>query len=266
MDDLRQETLRKLNGIVLYNTCISLASECDYFHYDSALDSGSSIVRFSTDQTDFIFNKKKCHGGPWKNHATAMYEIVNIVPETLIKLMVHASFFSFGQLSLDPILHHGDLNEDERGLVCLACFDLSVLYPNVSLQEALERFVKEMLPQYEQKLSSWAYEVMPSLKEGEINHVELDKYERNPAARKACLEAHGHACMICGFDFGKVYGEEFEGKIEVHHIVPISAFEGEHKVDPIKDLIPVCPNCHLALHSKPGGVYTPDELKRKLKQ
>ena len=28
------------------------------------------------------------------------------------------------------------------------------------------------------------------------------------------------------------------------------------------DLIPVCPNCHTALHSKKGGVYTIEELKK----
>jgi hypothetical protein len=35
-------------------------------------------------------------------------------------------------------------------------------------------------------------------------------------------------------------------------------------VDPIRDLIPVCSNCHTALHSKKDGCYTPDELRRKI--
>ena len=70
--------------------------------------------------------------------------------------------------------------------------------------------------------------------------------------------------LICGIDFGKTYGPEFAGKIEVHHLVPISEIGEEYVVDPVRDLIPVCPNCHTALHSKEGGVYTPDELRRIL--
>lgn len=40
------------------------------------------------------------------------------------------------------------------------------------------------------------------------------------------------------------------GIIEVHHIVPISQIGKEYEVDPINDLVPLCPNCHTALHSK----------------
>ena len=69
-----------------------------------------------------------------------------------------------------------------------------------------------------------------------------------------------------GMDFGKVYGPAFADKIEVHHLVPISEIGKEYVVDPVKDLVPVCPNCHMALHSKKGGVYTIEELKALLKK
>ena len=43
----------------------------------------------------------------------------------------------------------------------------------------------------------------------------------------------------------------------------ISSFNGdEHEIDAIKDLIPVCPNCHAMLHRKIKGKYLiPEELK-----
>jgi len=66
-------------------------------------------------------------------------------------------------------------------------------------------------------------------------------------------------------DFGKFYGEEFSGLIEVHHIVPLSQIKKGYKVDPIHDLVPVCPNCHAALHSKKDGVYSVEELRLKLR-
>ena len=86
-----------------------------------------------------------------------------------------------------------------------------------------------------------------------------------PEQRKGCtisfdfqknIAHYGTACQICGFDFGKAYGPAFAGKIEVHHIVPLSEIREDYAVDPIHDLIPVCSNCHTALHSKKDGVQT----------
>lgn len=103
--------------------------------------------------------------------------------------------------------------------------------------------------------------VAPLLVEGSRCTVELDRFERSREAREACIAAHGAVCSICGFDFGKAYGPRFSGIVQVHHIVPLSVVDSEHDVDPVTDLIPVCPNCHVALHSKPGGVYSPGELR-----
>lgn len=80
--------------------------------------------------------------------------------------------------------------------------------------------------------------------------VLVNKYERNPIARRKCLELHGTNCTICGFNAAKVYGNNFKDKIEVHHIIPINEIHGDYKVDPATDLVPVCPNCHMMLHSK----------------
>ena len=102
--------------------------------------------------------------------------------------------------------------------------------------------------------------------EGARCGIAADRYERSSSARQACLQANGNACAICGFDFAKAYGPEFVGIIQVHHITPISEIGHEYQVDPIHDLIPVCPNCHVALHSKPGGTYTPDELRALLRR
>jgi 5-methylcytosine-specific restriction protein A len=49
-------------------------------------------------------------------------------------------------------------------------------------------------------------------------------------------------------DFGKRYGRLGLGFIHVHHLVPISAIGSEYRVDPLADLVPVCPNCHAMLH------------------
>jgi len=100
--------------------------------------------------------------------------------------------------------------------------------------------------------------------EGAKKMVIVNFYERNDKARRDCVKANGHICKICKFDFSGVYGDEFEGKIHVHHIKPLSEIDETYEVDPVNDLIPVCPNCHMVLHSKKNGVYTVDEVKKML--
>lgn len=105
---------------------------------------------------------------------------------------------------------------------------------------------------------------LKDLHEGAPITVELTKYERNKEARLLCIKHYGATCAVCGFDFGKVYGDNFEGMIEVHHKKPLYDIKEDYVVDPIYDLIPVCPNCHSAIHSKKDGFYTIEELKKCL--
>ncbi|MDL2215456.1 HNH endonuclease [Ruminococcaceae bacterium OttesenSCG-928-N02] len=104
------------------------------------------------------------------------------------------------------------------------------------------------------------------LLEGEKKTVTINAYERNPNARKRCIQYHGDSCSVCGFRFADVFGDDFEGVIHVHHLKPLSEVSQEYIVDPIKDLAPVCPNCHLVIHSKPGGAYSIDEAKAMLRK
>jgi len=101
--------------------------------------------------------------------------------------------------------------------------------------------------------------------EGAKRQVLVNSYERNYKARQICIEHYGYICSVCGFDFAKFYGSEFEGKIHVHHLKSLSEINEEYVVDPINDLRPVCPNCHLALHSNVGDKpYNIEELKEKI--
>lgn len=101
--------------------------------------------------------------------------------------------------------------------------------------------------------------------EGALKKMVVNAYERNPQARIKCIAFFGAKCQICGFDFSKFYGNRFLGMIQVHHIKPLSEIKSDYKVNPETDLIPVCPNCHAALHSKMPP-YTPEELKELLKK
>ena len=62
------------------------------------------------------------------------------------------------------------------------------------------------------------------------------------------IDHYGSSCIICGYNFENQFGPVGQGYIHVHHVVPLANVNAEYVVDPIKDLRPVCPNCHAMLH------------------
>ncbi len=86
--------------------------------------------------------------------------------------------------------------------------------------------------------------------EGITRKIMINTFERDPEARKDCIRHYGSKCFICGFDFEEKYGVIGKGYIHVHHIVPLSDIREEYQIDPIKDLRPVCPNCHAIIHTE----------------
>lgn len=107
-------------------------------------------------------------------------------------------------------------------------------------------------------------EAVEGYREGNCTRVLTNKYERNPSNRLLCLEKYGYSCQICGFDFEKRYGDIGHNFIHVHHITPVSQIGSDYIINPLEDLIPVCPNCHAMLHSSNPPI-SPEELKKRLK-
>lgn len=101
--------------------------------------------------------------------------------------------------------------------------------------------------------------------EGATRTVTVNLYERNAAARAACIAHYGTRCRVCRIDFGARYGAIGEGFIHVHHVKPLSEIRAEYVVDPIGDLRPVCPNCHAMLHRQDPPLTIAD-LARIMKQ
>jgi len=98
-----------------------------------------------------------------------------------------------------------------------------------------------------------------SFLEGKANRVFQTRYERDNGARKICLDHYGYKCKVCDFDFLETYGLIGFKFIHVHHLIEVSN-NGVRQTNPIKDLRPVCPNCHAMLHKK-NPCYTIEELK-----
>lgn len=112
---------------------------------------------------------------------------------------------------------------------------------------------------------SFQFDENELFKEGKVIQVFTNRYERNQKARLECIKHYGNKCNVCGFDFGETYGDIAKGFIHVHHKVGLAEINEEYNVDPINDLIPVCANCHSAIHlTKPA--MTIDELKKRMKK
>ena len=117
----------------------------------------------------------------------------------------------------------------------------------------------------EQEQYSYTPEVEEEYFEGDKKEKWSTYYERNPKARRECLEHHGYSCKVCDFNFEKVYGDMGKEYIHVHHINPIATIKKKYKIDPKNELVPVCANCHAMLHIGTKTLRI-DELKKRMRK
>ena len=110
----------------------------------------------------------------------------------------------------------------------------------------------------------FAYE-QQILLEGARKEIESNIYERNSTARQKCLEYHGYSCKVCKRPMEQMYGITGKYIIEVHHIIPLSQIGKQYIIDPVKDLVPICPNCHTIIHTKRDPCYTIEEAQEMIK-
>jgi len=99
--------------------------------------------------------------------------------------------------------------------------------------------------------------------EGNATKNESTRYERDHRNRAASIAIWGCNCRVCGLDFGSRYGDAAKGFIHVHHTTPVSALKPGAIVNPARDLIPLCPNCHAVAHLREPP-FTVDEIRAML--
>lgn len=100
------------------------------------------------------------------------------------------------------------------------------------------------------------------ISEGRIVNRNVKTYERSSHLRMKAIEYFTNnnsiSCDCCGFNFPTYYGQKYGiDCIEIHHIKPIFQYDGEDLdqliENALKNLIPVCPNCHRVIHKKHIG-------------
>ena len=99
--------------------------------------------------------------------------------------------------------------------------------------------------------------------EGAATIQQSTRYERDRRNRAAAIAIWGCKCQVCGLDLGDQYGDAARGFIEVHHITPVSVLDPGTVIDPARDLVPLCPNCHTVAHRR-DPPFSVEEIRAML--
>lgn len=179
------------------------------------------------------------------------------------KLMTRNSNTFGTEYYLEKIFENGGEAALQKALISLSLH--LDYYEEVSKTKVIKR--RKIYEKFLAKLSSNIEVIYPDdiessekFIEGKSKKILVNVFERNTVARSLCINHYGFKCQVCEFDFEKKFGEIGKNFIHVHHVVDISTIGSEYELDPIVDLIPVCPNCHAMLHKKKPA-YKIDELK-----
>ena len=170
-------------------------------------------------------------------------------------------------ISVNSILELDDISKLERILAKMSSSQKYVYArpKQTFYEEGMQRYVAFLKQIKETNHNSAAQGKMRDEKileasEGLMKEVVFFRKQRNRAIRNQCAERDNYTCRVCGFNFGKIYGDRGKGFIEIHHKNPMTNFDGEHEIK-LEDLVALCSNCHSMIHY--GGEFIDvDDLKK----
>lgn len=74
---------------------------------------------------------------------------------------------------------------------------------------------------------------------GAKKSITVNAYERGPEARQACIRHHGAVISILRKRMVSPH---------VHHVSPLRTQGEGYQIDPVTELVPLCPNCLAMVH------------------
>jgi len=124
----------------------------------------------------------------------------------------------------------------------------SVLWPNISRKERHERADQQ-----------------PSMQamEGTLTEVRMTRRGRSRRLRDAAFRRADGECGVCERNFARLMSGRGSRVLQVHHLKQLAASDTP-RITEVDDLVVVCANCHLLIHSDPKRALTPAELRRRL--
>ncbi|WP_146363012.1 HNH endonuclease [Arthrobacter yangruifuii] len=103
-----------------------------------------------------------------------------------------------------------------------------------------------------------------TLDPGAVGLRPVNDYEHDAEARRLCLAFFGTVCAACGLVPAQRYGPGTESLMQVHHLVPGPDPAAGYVLDPVSDLVPLCPTCHAVAHTGVPVPFTPAEVRGML--
>lgn len=146
-----------------------------------------------------------------------------------------------------------------------------LLSNNFKGEDLLESFNK--ISQIDKNFESFDENLM--INEGTKTIVKTKVYKRSSKLRRKAIEYYSDKdgrikCEVCSFDFEEFYGEQGKGFIEIHHQKPVFQFDGDDLertiAHALKNVIPVCSNCHRMIHRSRDNPLTIIEIKEHIHQ
>jgi hypothetical protein len=98
--------------------------------------------------------------------------------------------------------------------------------------------------------------------EGMVREITTELRYRDPRLRIEAMHHYGMACMVCGFNFERTYGDLGTGYIEVHHRRPLSRRSKKGFRASVRDVAVVCSSCHRTLHRKGANPLPLGKIRR----
>lgn len=112
------------------------------------------------------------------------------------------------------------------------------------------------------------------ISEGNKIKTTTSKYKHSRKLRDAAFDYYSKGgkiqCEVCSFDFYDFYGDSGKGFIEMHHKNPVFKYEDEDfeifLKEALKNIAPVCSNCHRIIHRFLKNQLTIEELRKKVEK
>jgi hypothetical protein len=209
----------------------------------------NGLIKIGEDKnSDNFYEQKNCK--KLKAGIYCTFKITEIVDDNTIKIKILDNFYKMGNIIdkeklIQMIGEAYYTTQKPRYIDCTDYEKIRTFGIEINSYENTEELSKEE---------------SEKLIEGAKKQVTVNAYERSQKARQECIDKYGYKCEVCDFEFEKKYGKIGKNFIHVHHLKELNKIKKEYEVNPIKDLRPVCPNCHAMLHKRKPS-YSIKELK-----
>lgn len=241
MDNVKLKLQKQLIANVIKDKCTC----CEDIIFSESWCTQDRCIRFTLPIFRALFPPAQ-NCGDWDSGDFVMFEVNNKSDSFEIACMFSMNDLPTEYKSSQEMLFKAFGEEFSSCLWNSTCTSMN---PN-DIFDFFDGFLNEDLPNIEKNILKTFISPIHEgiLEEGMVKRITSIRYERNRLARELCLSYYGKSCRKCGLNFGRDFGEKYADLIEVHHVVPLSEIGESYIVNPIKDLIPLCPNCHAMVH------------------